>query len=79
MTQAVIEINNNTCTTYTMKMGEDKVNSNSKAVKSNVFDLFKPLVSDDANENINGSVELLKYFAKNDVRSSHLTLQTFRR
>lgn len=51
-----------------MKMSEDKVNKNSKLVNSNVFDLFKPLNSDDANININGSVELLKYFAKDDVR-----------
>lgn len=60
-----------------MKMGKDQVNLNTKVVKSNVFDLFKPLNSDDANENINGSVELLKYFAKNDVRSHNLTLKRF--
>lgn len=53
-----------------MKMGEDKVNLNSKVVDSIVSDLFKPLNSDDSTVNIDGSVELLKYFAKDDVRSS---------
>lgn len=52
-------------------MGEDKVNLNSKVVDLNVlFDLFEPLNSDDSTVNIDGSVELLKYFAKDDVRSS---------
>lgn len=50
-----------------MKMGEDKANLTSKLINSNVFDLFKPLNSEDSNVNINGSLELLKYFAKNDV------------
>lgn len=58
-----------------MKMGEDKVNSNAKVVNSNVFDLFKSLNSDDSTENIDGSVQLLKYFAKDDVRSSYFNLK----
>lgn len=58
-----------------MKMGEDKVNSNAKVVNSNVFDLFKSLNSDDSTVNIDGSVQLLKYFAKDDVRSSYFNLK----
>ncbi|XP_037033909.1 myb-binding protein 1A [Bradysia coprophila] len=49
-----------------MKMTEEKPKLNSKLVDSNIFDLFKPLNSDDPNVTIDGSVELLKYFAKTD-------------
>lgn len=55
-----------------MKMSEDKVKLNSKLKDSNVFDLFKPLNSDDPKVNIKGSVELVKYFSKNDVRATDL-------
>lgn len=59
-----------------MKMGEDNTNLNSKSINSNVFDLFKPLNSDDSNVNIDGSVKLLKYFATNDVSSSFINILT---
>lgn len=59
-----------------MKMGEDKAILNSKSINSNVFDLFKPLNSDDSNVNVDGSVKLLKYFATNDVSSSSINILT---
>lgn len=55
-----------------MKMIEEKTKLNPKSIDSNIFDLFKPLNSDDPNTNIDGSVELLKYFAKTDVWSEFL-------
>lgn len=48
-------------------MTEEKTKLNSKLIDSNIFELFKPLNNDDPNVNINGSVELLKYFANTDV------------
>lgn len=50
-----------------LKMSEDKVHLSSKLMNSGVLDLFEPLSSNDANDNINGTVELLNYFAQNDV------------
>lgn len=52
----------------------DQVNASLKQIGTGVLDLFKPLHSNHPNDNIDGTVALLEYFARNDVVSSILSM-----